>query len=233
MPDEKTAAALASLEAVRAKRKFLLPHHGLLAICDRPLLDAYDAFYTELALKRRAFDDHDKEIVWVACLFATREPVPVQHVRNLRNAGGTDAEIAELADIAALVFGAEAYAFAASWQAAMPGFDHRATYLKRFDAATSGNKLGPRLTELSALAMHVCLGRWDEYRWHLERAYALGLPEPEIAETISVPVLPANGVNYFYHAAGMWRDMIRAGAVPASDLFKAWAAVPDDNPTAR
>ena len=39
------------LKAVRAKRGYLLPHHGLLAVAAPDLLDAYDATYTALTLR--------------------------------------------------------------------------------------------------------------------------------------------------------------------------------------
>ena len=43
--------ALSALEEVHAKRGYLLPHHGLLAISTPHLLERYDSLYSTLALE--------------------------------------------------------------------------------------------------------------------------------------------------------------------------------------
>ena len=58
------------LSGIRAKRGYLLPHHGLMAITAPALLDAYDAAYTQMTLNDRVLDHHDREFVWLAILIA-------------------------------------------------------------------------------------------------------------------------------------------------------------------
>ena len=41
------------LAGVQAKRGYLLPHHGLLAITSPAMLQAYDQLYTALALDHK------------------------------------------------------------------------------------------------------------------------------------------------------------------------------------
>jgi hypothetical protein len=49
---ETSAALEARLAAVKAKRGYLLPHHGLLALAFPRLLEGYDAAYTAMALEQ-------------------------------------------------------------------------------------------------------------------------------------------------------------------------------------
>ena len=75
MPNpDPASAARDRLAAVRAKRGYLLPHHGLLAVAAPDLLEAYDQAYTALTLVPRNLTAHDKEFVWLAVLVATDEP---------------------------------------------------------------------------------------------------------------------------------------------------------------
>jgi hypothetical protein len=57
MADERGAIAFEDiaqrLAELKAKRGYLLAHHGLLAVAAPRLLAAYDALYTELALEAR------------------------------------------------------------------------------------------------------------------------------------------------------------------------------------
>ena len=59
----------------------------------------------------------------------------------------------------------------------------------------------------------------------IEAALALGVAEAELAEALSLTIWP-RGVNPFVRAAECWLGLIRAGRVPASDAFRAWAAAP-------
>jgi hypothetical protein len=43
--------SLSALEAIHAKRGYLLPHHGLMAISTPHLLERYDSLYSTLALR--------------------------------------------------------------------------------------------------------------------------------------------------------------------------------------
>ncbi len=230
---EMSAEMSERIESIRKTRGFILPHHGLMAICDMPLLKAYDAFYTELALNKRALDEHDKELVWVMCLIATKEAIPIHHIRNLRRSGGSDLEVAELARIAAVVWGATSFKFVANnFIKYLPDFDRKEEYLKLYSAASNELSIGPRMASLTALAACVCQARWEEFGWHLANAYELNVPEPEIAEAISIPMFPGDAANYFYPACQIWRRLIRSGTLNASAAFRTWAYLPDHDPTA-
>ena len=64
----------AFLKAIRSKRGYLLPHHGLMAISMPQLLNAYDELYTTIALTERQLSRHDHEFVWMGVLIARRAP---------------------------------------------------------------------------------------------------------------------------------------------------------------
>src|SRR5689334_16164612 len=91
----------ARLQAVRDKRGYLLPHHGLLAITAPRLLDAYDAAYTALALEPRALSAYDREFVWLSILIATDEAIATHHIAKFRDAGGTREEIERILAVTA------------------------------------------------------------------------------------------------------------------------------------
>ena len=59
------------LDAVKAKRGYLLPHHGLLAVAAPEVLAGYDATYTALTLSERLLPEVEKEFVWLVVLVAS------------------------------------------------------------------------------------------------------------------------------------------------------------------
>ena len=59
------------LERARAKRGYLLPHHGLLAVAAPRLLEAYDAAYTAL-----------KRTLGCAYLLITHDLAVVRHIAD-------------------------------------------------------------------------------------------------------------------------------------------------------
>ena len=80
MPTDNTIEALKRLEAVKAKRGYLLPHHGLMALTAPELLAGYDACYTALTLVPRTLSEYDREFVWLGVLTARREHIASQHL---------------------------------------------------------------------------------------------------------------------------------------------------------
>ncbi|MBT8422102.1 MAG: hypothetical protein KJP03_03195, partial [Gammaproteobacteria bacterium] len=46
--------------------------------------------------------------------------------------------------------------------------------------------------------------------------------ELQLAESLSLAMFPGSVPNYV-EAAGVWRELIASGAVPASELFQNWA----------
>jgi alkylhydroperoxidase/carboxymuconolactone decarboxylase family protein YurZ len=228
-PGETEAALEARLAAVRAKRGYLLAHHGLMALAFPKLLEGYDAAYTALALDDRVLSHHDREFVWLAVLAATDERVATHHIAKFRAAGGTDAGIGAAFAAAALAIGAAAFDFAArDWARQLAPFDPGAAYvaaLRRVvpQARQDGAPDAPmRLVHLAGLAVQVCRARWRPFAWHLEAAYADAVPEDEMAEAISLAMFPGS-VPYFVEACAEWRRLILEGALPASPRFQAWA----------
>ena len=220
-----SASTLAELEArlreVRAKRGYLLPHHGLMALAFPKLLAGYDAAYTALALDDRVLSHHDREFVWLGVLAATDERVATHHIAKFRAAGGTDATIGAAFAAAALAIGAEAFDFAArDWSKQLAPYDPKASYIATLRRVAPDAPI--RLVHLTGLAVQVCRARWRPFAWHLEAAYADAVQEDEMAEAISLAMFPGS-VPYFVEACAEWRRLILEGTLPASDRYQAWA----------
>ena len=208
----------ARLAAVKAKRGFLLPHHGLLALAFPDLLAGYDAAYTAMALTDRVLSHYDREFVWLAVLSATNESLATHHIANFRAAGGDDAAVSAAFAATAWAIGGEAYDFASgAWAKQLAPWDAQAAYLEGV------RRLAPqRLVHLAQLAVHVCKARWRLLRWQIAAAYADGVPENEIAEALTLAMFPGS-VPHFVEACGVWQAMIKAGEVPASLPYRTWA----------
>lgn len=223
MAEEDTGAASveARLAAVKAKRGYLLPHHGLMAVLSPSLLAGYDAAYTALALEHKVLDVHDREIVWLAVLIATDEAIATHHIRKFLDAGGTNEEFAATMRLAAAAIGAGAWRFVDThWIGHLPGLDVAGSYREAIAAA--GAPLPARLVWPSACAVHAARGDFTLLRWGILAAYQAGVPEIELAEAVSIMMFPGS-VPRFVEAAEVWLDMIRAGEVRASAPFLAWA----------
>lgn len=211
----------ARLQAVKAKRGYLLPHHGLLAITSQRLLDAYDAAYTALALEHRVLDVHDRETVWLAILIATDEALATHHIPKFRQGGGTDEEIAAVLRLTAWAIGAPAYRFVAgAWSPHLPTVSVTAAYREAFERLCT--PLSPRLGWMAVAAVHACKGDFDWLAEAIIAAYDAGIPEIELAEALSLVMFPGS-VPYFVETARVWMDLIREGRVTPSPTFAAWA----------
>ena len=224
-PQSSVAEAAARLAAVRAKRGYLLPHHGLLAVAAPDLLSGYDATYTALTLVPRYMSQHDKEFVWLSVLVATEEAIATHHIAKFRNAGGTD-KTAELAfSLSGFAAGASAYAFVADhWSEHLPAFDRERAYRNNLSKLTAGEPISPALIEMTLAAVHTCRRAWNELAWHIQGAYAVGADEFQLAEALSSAMFPGSIPN-FVEACRVWLELIRSGAVAASPAFQAWADV--------
>lgn len=217
----KEKDANGGLEEVRGKRGYLLPHHGLMATALPGMLEDYDRLYASLALTPRHLARREHESVWLAVLIAVQEALGTHHLARFREAGGTDTEAADLVALAAFLRGADAYAFVARhWTPHLPALDPESRYTAALLRAAGG--LAPRLAHLCGVAAHACLGAWEMLRWQLRAAYRADVPEPELAEALSLAMFPGS-VPYFARAAGIWRELIAAGEVDASPPFRAWA----------
>ena len=79
---------LAALSDIHAKRGYLLPHHGLMAISAPHLLERYDSRYSVLALEERHLSRHAHEFVWLGVLISCEESLGSHHVKRFVDAGG-------------------------------------------------------------------------------------------------------------------------------------------------
>ncbi len=227
MPKNKRPETVAEVEqaltALRAKRGYLLPHHGLLAVADPELLTAYDATYTALTLTPRAMSERDKEIVWLIILVSTGEAIATHHIDRLKKGGGEIADVEAALALAAWAEGAERFAFVeAHWAPHMEGFERAAAYRKGLDALLAVHPVGRAVAEIGMAAAHQCHRRWSWVREHIVGAYDAGADELAIAEGLSLAMFPG-GVPNFVDACDHWRQLIVEGAVRASPPFEAWA----------
>lgn len=211
------------LAAVRAKRGYLLPHHGLMAVTAPKLLDAYDAIYTAMTLDDRVLSRHDREFVWLAILIATDEANATHHIAKFRAAGGLDAEVEVVLDVTALALGFASYRFVQTfWTGHLPEIAPHATYLRALRRLAGTTPM--RLVHMAIAAVHTCRAAWDALAVQIEAAYADGVAEADLAEALSLAMFPGS-VPHFVEAARVWLELVGAGRVPASDAFRAWAAL--------
>jgi alkylhydroperoxidase/carboxymuconolactone decarboxylase family protein YurZ len=215
--DEVTAR----LEAVREKRGYLLPHHGLLALTAPGVLAGYDAAYSAIALDDRVLSHHDREFVWLAVLAATDEAIATHHIAKFRAAGGSDEGIGQALAACAWAVGGQAHDFVArDWARQALPWDAKTAYIAGIA------KLVPRrLVHLAQCAVQTCRARWRLLEWQIEAAYADAVPEPEIAEALTIAMFPGSIPN-FVVACGVWQRMIADGRVAASAPFRHWATMP-------
>jgi alkylhydroperoxidase/carboxymuconolactone decarboxylase family protein YurZ len=220
-----TNALVARLAGVRAKRGYLLPHHGLMAITSPQLLEAYDATYNIRALDDRVLSHHDREFVWLAVLIATQETIATHHLAKFRAAGGSEEELHALLGLTSVTLGFEAFRFVdRNWRGHLPNIAPHAIYLDVLRRATDGATL--RLVHLAAAAVHTCRAAWDALAVQIVAAYAAGVPELDLAEALSLAMFPGS-VPHFVGAARVWRELIVAGEVDASPAFRSWAMLPE------
>jgi alkylhydroperoxidase/carboxymuconolactone decarboxylase family protein YurZ len=218
------AAFRARLAPVLAKRGYLLPHHGFLALTAPRLLEAYDALYAAMALERRVLSEHDREFVWLAILVAVDEALATHHVAKFKAAGGTDAEIEAALAATALGLGVSGYHFVRRcWAAHLPGLDAERAYLDALERARGAVPM--RLVHLALAAVQACRADAEALRWQLRAAYADGVPEAELAEALTLTMFPGS-VPYFIDALAVWRDLILGGEVAPSPAFRMWAELP-------
>ena len=108
MQDKDMAARLAR---IREKRGYLLPHHGLMAVSLPGMLDAYDELYSAIAFEPHTLSRREHEFVWLAVLITRHEVLGTHHIARFHEAGGTDAELADVLSLAAVAGGGHLYRF--------------------------------------------------------------------------------------------------------------------------
>lgn len=223
----QAAAVRARLEAIRAARGgFVLPHHGAMAAALPDLHAAYEAMYRALTLDQHHLEPHAKEVVWLAILAACEEPVGTHHLHRFMTTGGTEAEAAAVFRLAAWAGGAGRYAtLAAQWQGQLPGIAMAAEYRDGANALIAGSPLDEATARLAMIGVQTAADQGWALAVEIEAAYAIGVPEPCIAEAMSLAIWP-RGVNPFVRATETWLGLMQAGRVSPSPAFRAWAEVP-------
>lgn len=219
--DPTTPDLRTRLEAVKAKRGYLLPHHGLMAAASPHLLEAYDHAYTALALDHKILSVHDREVVWLAVLIATDEAIASHHIPKFTADGGTMDEFEGIARLTSFAIGARSYIFLRDhWRAHLGAFEPEAAY--RAGLSNAAAPLAPRLAWLAAVPVHASRGDFELVKFAIRAAYDAGVPELELAEALSIMMFPGS-VPRFVEGAKAWLDLIRDGVVKPSPAFQAWA----------
>ncbi|WP_426959996.1 hypothetical protein [Muricoccus radiodurans] len=223
--DRSTAGVRAVLDALRDERGYVLPHHGLLAAALPELHTAYRTTYRALTLDRRHLSELERECVWIALLTTLGEGVGTHHVRAFHAAGGNGEMAASLFRLSAWASGAEVWRFLdTDWGRHFPGMDPATAYLK--GTAALGTGLPPGVARLALASIHAARDADWPLRIELAAAYAEGVPEPKLAEALSLIIWP-RGVNPFVRAAGVWLSVLREGRVAPSPPFAEWRDTPD------
>ena len=214
---------LATLSGIHAKRGYLLPHHGLMAISTPHLLERYDSLYSTLTLTERHLSRHAHEFVWLGVLISCEESLGSHHVKRFVDAGGDAEDLGLVTAISAMAKGSEGYLFVEDHRVPhLPTARPREQYLAAFEQVIG--PIAPTLAHMTACAVHTCSGNWRSLKWQIEAAYHAGVNELELAEALSLAMFPGS-VPYYVRAAEVWRQLIVDDGVPASDLFKQWAKI--------
>lgn len=214
----------AGLEAARAKRGYLLPHHGLFRLLSPDFAEAYEGAYGRLALQPVALPAEEKEFLWLVITAVVGSATARHHVRRYREAGGGIEGVEAALRLAGFAAARSRFDFAAeAWAGQLPGWDATAAEAAALEALASA--LPPARRALALLA--ACTARRDSagVQRYLRAGYAAGVEEAWMAEAMCLTVQPA-GLPNVVHAAGLWRALIASGDVQASTAFKAWVEIP-------
>jgi len=217
----------ARLTNIRAKRGYLLPHHGLLAVAAPALLDTYDANYAALTLTERHLNEHAKEFVWLTILVSTREAIATHHIRRWRDCGGSDTDMETALKLAAFTHGVGVFPFVdENWKPHLPGYDAERVYREGIQGIVNDTDVPVGWVEIALAATHTCHRQWWAYEIHVKGAYEAEMAEGELAEALTLTMFPG-GVPNFVEACERWRHLILAEAVEATEPYQAWAKTPD------
>ena len=216
-------AIKARLEAVKAKRGYLLPHHGLLSVAAPEVLAGYDAAYTAITLSERQLPEHDKEFIWLVVLVSTEEAIATHHIKKFFDAGGTTDGFDLAVQLAGYARSAPCFRFVETdWAKHVPHYTAEAAYRQGFDRLIADAPVSRQIAEIALAAAHQCARNWRELEWHLIGAYSEKMDEFEMAEGLSYAMFPGSIPN-FVTACGVWLNLIRDGRVEPSPAFRLWA----------
>ena len=217
-----------ALAAQLATRGYVLPHHGLMAAALPDLAAAYGPMYAALTITPHHLSALDRECIWLTLLIADGQAVGTHHLELFLKLGGTDDQARALLRLAAHAAGAARYAFIdGAWAPHWPGGDGAREYLAAADALAPA--LPQALTRACLAAAATLLRDAWGLRATLPAALHAGMAEGALAEAIALTIWPG-GVNRLVEAADIWLGLIRDGAAPASEAFRAWAETPGQGP---
>ncbi len=220
---DQAAELRARLANVKAKRGYLLPHHGLLATISETMLNAYDGLYTALALDAKALNVRDRELVWLAVLIATDEAIATHHIPKFLAGGGTQDEFASVLRLTAFVLGSNAYPFVRQhWEKHWPGLSTDAEFVRAVETVAA--PLSRRDAWLCTCAVLAAKARFEQLRLAIIAAYDAQIAEIDLAEALSIMMFPGS-VPHFVEGARVWMEVIREGTVKPSDAFRVWAGL--------
>jgi alkylhydroperoxidase/carboxymuconolactone decarboxylase family protein YurZ len=202
----------ALLEAMLAKRGYLLSYHRMLAASDPQLLANYDALYTRLTLDQRVLTPVERETVWIALIAATREKYAVFHFERATQAGMDDEAISDAVALAAACESFDALQFSqAPFGKWVPAGRAMKRYLTMFDAARGGIPVAT--AEVSAVVCHAARRSADGMRVHLARAFEHGASREQLAEGLSYVLLHRGGPTMI-DAVNCWEQSAAALKIP-------------------
>lgn len=214
-----------ALDAARARRGYLLPHHGLFVLLSPEFAASYEAAYGRLALQPVALPAEDKEFVWLVIVALVGSATARHHVRRFREAGGGTQGIEAALRLAGFAMGRDRFDFAAeAWARQLPGWDAAAAEDAALAALLRDTGVPIRRAALGLLAAATAQGDTPGVGRALRRCYAAGVAERDMAEAMCLTVQPA-GLPKVVRAADQWRRLIAEGAVAASEPFRLWAAM--------
>lgn len=209
---DKAAEGARLLEAMLAKRGYLLSYHRLLGASSPPMLKAYDELYTSMTLDQRDLTLAEREIVWIALIAATREHYAKFHLDRGRQAGLDEDAMADSAALAAACEAFDATNFACTqfgeW---IPPQKAMQRYLRTFDAAKG--KLPEHIAEVAAVVCHASRRNAAGMRVHLKRAFEKGATREQMAEGLSYVLLHRGG-PIMIDAAGTWEKAAPELGIP-------------------
>ncbi|MDP3136232.1 MAG: carboxymuconolactone decarboxylase family protein [Burkholderiaceae bacterium] len=212
------------LSANRARRGYLLPHQGLMALAMPDLQDAYMVMYTALTLKRAHLSLYEKEFVWLGVLIAGGEHIGTHHVRLFLENGGDPRKLEIILRLVALADGApRSFQFLEKyWEKHFDPLKGRQAYWDAAEALVTGSEVPLELARLCLLAIHTTLGRKWGIECELQACYAIGVDEGKMGEVTCMPMWVA-GMNRTIDAGEVWLEQIRSGKIKAGPSFTAWA----------
>jgi hypothetical protein len=212
------------IQAHVARRGYLLPQQGLMAVAMPAMQDGYTVMYSALTVQENHLTEYEREFVWMGILTAAGEHIGTHHVRLFKEFGGDARQAEVVTDLVALAMGTtRSYEFMHKhWQKHFPPMDAVATYRRAAARIVDGTTVTVELAHYLLLAVHTTFGHQWGVEQELLALYDMAADEGKMAESISLPFWAA-GVNRMIDASEVWLELMRSQRVHASEPFRVWA----------